>query len=71
MAYLSTRIIASRLGPANPRAIAWKGAGISQVSSEGGQIAHPNFSLYHATNQIEPFASLGVIPKRRRKQRLK
>ena len=27
MAYLSARIIASRLGPAKPRAIAWNGAG--------------------------------------------
>src|SRR5215469_10877629 len=40
-AYLSTRIIASRLGPAKPRAIAWNGAGGWVIVSQDRQL---NFS---------------------------
>jgi len=38
---LSTRIIANRLGPAKPRAIAWKGAGGCVIVSQERQ---ENFS---------------------------
>src|ERR1700741_4197923 len=41
LAYLSTRIIASRLGPAKPRAIAWNGAGGCVIVSQDRQL---NFS---------------------------
>src|SRR5260370_26578936 len=34
LAYFSTRIIASRLGPAKPRAITWKGAGGCVIVSQ-------------------------------------
>src|SRR3546814_8613956 len=33
------------------------GGRIVQVSSEGGQIAYPNFSLYHATKRSEEHTS--------------
>lgn len=41
----SIRLIRAAL----PHLRAQKGGRIMQVSSEGGQIAYPNFSLYHAT----------------------
>src|SRR6266567_9642203 len=41
LAYFSTSIIASRLGPAKPRAIAWKGAGGCVIVSHDRQL---NFS---------------------------
>src|SRR6266478_8536680 len=41
LAYFSTRIIASRLGPAKPRAITWKGAGGCVIVSQDRQL---NFS---------------------------
>jgi hypothetical protein len=41
LAYFSTRIIASRLGPAKPRAIAWNGAGGCLIVSHDRQL---NFS---------------------------
>src|SRR6478736_1009494 len=39
LAYFSTSIIASRLGPAKPRAIAWNGAGGCEILSDLGEIA--------------------------------
>src|SRR5580693_1959182 len=41
LAYFSTSIIASRLGPAKPRAIAWNGAGGCVIVSHDRQL---NFS---------------------------
>src|SRR5262249_22624957 len=41
LAYFSTRIIASKLGPANPRAITWNGAGGCEIVSQERQL---NFS---------------------------
>src|SRR6516162_10102990 len=41
LAYWSNRIIAKRLGPAQPRAIAWKGAGGRAIVSHA---RHENFS---------------------------
>src|ERR1700732_3134468 len=41
LAYFSTSIIASRLGPAKPRAIAWNGAGGCVIVSHDRQLTFP------------------------------
>jgi hypothetical protein len=48
LAYFSTSIIASRLGPAKPRAIAWKGAGGCVIVSQDRQL---NFSRTCSADQ--------------------
>src|SRR4249919_896717 len=49
LAYFSTSIIASRLGPAKPRAMAWNGAGGCVIVSQDRQL---NFSrTCSVTNQ--------------------
>jgi hypothetical protein len=54
LAYFSTSIIASRLGPANPRAIAWNGAGGCVI------VSHDRHFLAALSNRVLELTPEGV-----------